>query len=234
MKVLALTTQKGGAGKSTLAACLAVAAAMDGKRVLVVDVDPQANLWAWSERRREPTVPLDVRRAEPSGLQSLIAKVRQEGECDLVIIDTPGLYGAVGSVAVQDADLCLVPVKPSLFDLHAMLPTVRQLQILGKAFAFVLNQCNPTTPHRTLEAAGALVAHGPLSPAMVSTRTDFLDAIALGLGVSEVGPKGKATQEIRLLWQWVMSQLKEMNNGEASDREPVAGHGRTRGHAAYA
>ena len=73
--------------------------------------------------------------------------------------------------------------------------------------AFVLNQCNPTTQARTLDAATALVSTGALAPSMVATRSDFLDSMTTGQGVTELAPKGKAAVEVRLLWQWIKAQL---------------------------
>lgn len=42
MKVLAILSQKGGVGKTTLATCLAVAAEHAGKETAIIDLDPQA------------------------------------------------------------------------------------------------------------------------------------------------------------------------------------------------
>jgi hypothetical protein len=42
---------------------------------------------------------------------------------------------------------------------------------------------------------------------MVATRADFLDAMTAGLGVTELGSRSKAGQEITLLWHWLKTQL---------------------------
>ena len=57
MRTIAFLSQKGGVGKTTLAASLAVAAAGTGERVIALDLDPQASLVSWSERRKAAKAP---------------------------------------------------------------------------------------------------------------------------------------------------------------------------------
>lgn len=204
MQVLVLTTQKGGAGKTTIAASIAVAAHQDGRRVAAFDLDPQGSLAAWGRRRSRDDVPVSP--LEPADLRARLAASRAAG-VELVILDTPGLSGATVTLALQDADLCLLPVKPSILDVEAARPTVEQIRRIGRPFAFVLNQANPASPARTLDAATALVASGALAPAMIASRSDFLDAMTAGQGVTETAPRGKAAQEIGLLWAWLKTKL---------------------------
>ena len=205
MRVLALTTQKGGSGKSTLAASLSVAAMQDGETVAALDTDPQGSLAGWGQRREANGVA--VERVEPAAIKSTLDRLRRDGTTSLAVIDTPGYFGAGVALALREANLCLLPVKPSILDVEAARPTVEQIRLLGRPFAFVLNQCNATTQARTLDAATALVSTGALAPSMVATRSDFLDAMTMGQGVTEVAPKGKAAVEVRLLWQWIKAQL---------------------------
>lgn len=211
MHVLALTTQKGGSGKTTLAASLAVAALQDGERVAILDTDQQRSLTSWGQRRKAGD--LTVQSVEPSGFKAALGRLRLDGSTTLAIVDTPGLFGAGVTLVLQEASLCLLPVKPSILDVEAARPTVEQLRMLGRRFGFVLNQCNATTQARTLDAATALVKAGALAPSMVASRSDFLDAMTTGQGVTEFAPRGKAAVEIRLLWQWAKSQLEGSANG---------------------
>ena len=213
MRVLILANQKGGAGKSTLAASLAVAAAQDGETVHVLDTDPQASVLNWSQRRRAAEIA--VARAEAAELRRELQRVREAG-ATLAIVDTPGLFGASVSIALQEADLVVIPVKPSILDVEASRPTVEQLRRIGRPYAFVLNMCAPSSQNRTLDAATALVRTGALAPSMLATRSDFLDAMTGGQGVTEVNPKGKAAQEIALLWAWINGKLGELSDAKAA------------------
>src|SRR5215203_3364782 len=125
MRVITLATQKGGSGKSTLAASLAVTAEADSRRVAVLDTDPQGSLAKWGNRREAETPVVD--QCEPHHLQTVLKSLPKQG-FDLCIIDTAGAHNAAVAPALQHADFCLVPVKPTLTDLEAAIPTAKQLK----------------------------------------------------------------------------------------------------------
>src|SRR3546814_3744835 len=98
MKIITIAAQKGGAGKTTLAVNLAVAAQAGGIKTALIDLDPQESATAWSERRTAelPHVePLSARRLSP-----WINAAEAEGFA-LAIIDTPPAAGAEAAEAVQ-------------------------------------------------------------------------------------------------------------------------------------
>jgi chromosome partitioning protein len=205
MKVLTLASQKGGSGKSTLAASLAVAAHQAGERVVVVDMDPQGSLAEWGRIRAGSD--LIFREVKPSELVRWLGETRRVKAVSLIIVDTPGAYGPDVALTLQHSDFALVPVRPSAMDLRAARPTVDRLKELRRPFGFVLNATNPVTQARTADALAALEAGGLVAPP-VADRTDFRDAAASGLGVSEINPTGKAAAEIVALWRWTKTHLE--------------------------
>ncbi len=161
----------------------------DGETVAALDTDPQASLVGWGKRGRANG--LDVQRVERRRSPARSGVCAALNRSPLVIVDTPGRFGPDVALVLREASLCLLPVKPSILDVEAARPTVEQLRLLKRQFAFVLNQCNPTTQARTLDAATALVSTGALAPSMVATRSDFLDSMTTGQGVTELAPKGR-------------------------------------------
>ncbi|TXN01391.1 ParA family protein [Methylobacterium sp. WL103] len=204
MRVLVLASQKGGSGKSTIAASIAVAAWQDGERVVVVDMDPQASLAEWGKLRE--TGGLVFRAVAPGALDKWIMDTRKVPAVSLVIIDTAGVFGAEVDAALRHADLCLVPVRPSAFDLRAAGPTVERLRLFNRPFAFVLNGTNPASHARTADAVAALEVGGAVAPP-IADRTDFRDSVASGMGVTEINPVGKAAAEINALWAYVKERM---------------------------
>lgn len=206
MRVLTMAAQKGGAGKTTLATSLAVAAVQAGEIVAALDLDPQGSLREWSERREAEDIVF--RPVEASGLAELIKRLRDHGKTTLCVLDTAGVIGPEVTVALQQSDLCLLPVRPSLLDLTATRRTAERLDALKRQYAFVLNQTQAAAFARVEDAAEALVEIGPLYPGSIALRTDHLDAMTLGLGVTEWRPKGAAAEEINELWTWVRAKLE--------------------------
>lgn len=205
MRVLTMAAQKGGAGKTTLATSLAVAAVQAGEIVVAIDLDPQGSLREWIDRREAQDIVFKP--VEASGLAELIGRLKQHGKTTLVVVDTAGVIGPDVTVALQASDLALLPVRPSLLDVTATRRTAERLDTLGRPYAFVLNQTQAAASARVEDAAEALVEIGPLYPGAVALRTDHLDAMSMGLGVTEWRPKGQAAEEITELWVWVRTKL---------------------------
>ena len=206
MLVIAFVTQKGGTGKSTLAASLAVAAEEVGERVAALDLDPQASLTHWGERRNGETPLVD--KTTPDKLTGALTALTKHGYT-LAILDTAGIDSPATVAAMRAADIALVPARPSLADIEATKPTYAALSRMGRSYAFVLNQCAPQLKGgRVMDAAKALRLLGVLAEPLIALRADHQDAFGLGLGVTEHDPKGKAADEIRGLLQWVKTKVK--------------------------
>lgn len=205
MKVITIAARKGGSGKSTIAASLAVAAAQDGRRVVVLDLDPQRSLAEWYERRDVEGDRVRYQGRDGAALADLVPRL--EADADLVVIDTQGDFNAEVTAALRISDLCIIPVRASVLDVTAVARTVEGLRLLGRRFAFVLSQVMASSPARAEEAAAVLIKAGQLAPVIVAARADYQDAMLEGLGVTEYAPAGKAAGEMRDLWTWTKGEL---------------------------
>jgi chromosome partitioning protein len=220
MRTIAFLTKKGGVGKTTLAASVAVAAASDGEKVIALDLDPQALLLGWAQRRAAASIPNTVL-IEPleherlPRLNEILEGLAGVG-FTLAVFDTAGADNAATRLVAQVADLCLLPARPTVMDVESTAATFRIAHLAKRRAAFILNQC-PTTyrSSRAIESAEGLTRLGVLAEPMVSTRVDFQDAIGAGLGVTEYAPEGRAAQETRALWCWIREQLDGVKSNAA-------------------
>jgi chromosome partitioning protein len=213
MKVITFVTQKGGTGKTTLAASLGVAAEEAGERVYLIDLDPQGSLMGWGERRQAETPAVD--QTTPDKLTAALTGLEKAGY-SLVIIDTQGVDTAATSAAMRAADLAIIPARASVLDIEAAKPTMAALTRLGRPYAFVLNHCAAGRASRMQDAGRALSLLGVLAEPFVVQRTDHMDALAFGLGVTEHDTHGKAAREIRELWMWVRRKMEGKAHGKAA------------------
>ena len=211
MKTIAFVTQKGGAGKTTLAISLAVEATRRGETVVALDLDPQGTLASWGTDRKADTPTVDRLLPEHvTRLSDILTRLAGKG-FTLAILDCPGAFGTVTNLAMKSADLCLIPARPTKLDLQATKATVHALKTLGKKFAFVLNQCSPAArSNRADEAKEGLQLLEAVASPFIMARTDFQDSVAGGYGVTEYAVVSKAADEVRELWNWIANRLKDI------------------------
>lgn len=215
MKVLSLVTQKGGTGKSALTVSLAVAAELAGERVVILDLDKQKTSADWYETRAAET-PAVLDRDQVGKVPETLARLRAAG-FTLAIIDTPGIDSPETRVAMGAAALNLVPVRPSEADVKATMPTLRALEAIGQPYALVINQAPTNRQARLTSAVNLrLSTSGEVVPVPVAIRMDHQYAYALGQGVHEYAPDGKAAAEVAEVWAWCKKRM------EASSGTPEA------------
>jgi chromosome partitioning protein len=206
MRIIAFVSQKGGCGKSTLAACLAVAALEARERVFVFDMDPKKSVVRWGSKRNDPRLPVEA--VSAAGLPAALTALSKRN-ISLVIVDTPLLESPRSLAAINAADLCIVPARPATFDIWASEVTGRKLKLMRKEFVFLLNQCPPVREaSRVQQGIAALEAVGSHLRPHIAARANFLEATRTGKGVTEVDPKGEAAREIRDLWMDLSRRLR--------------------------
>ena len=211
MHTIALVTQKDGSGKSTLSASLAVAAQAARERVFLVDMDPQRSLTTWAQNRCDEN--LGVEAIAPGQLPEVLATL-VAGKVSLAIIDTPASLSDASEAAMRAADLVIIPVRPTVFDIWSSEATRRWARELQKECVFVLNQCPIVHASRRFrEGVDALEALGGIVQPMITARVDYQEAIHCGLGPTEVNPNGEAAEEIRQLWLSVRRRLTRLKLG---------------------
>jgi chromosome partitioning protein len=213
MRVITFVTQKGGAGKTTLAINCAVAAAQRKKSVLIIDLDAQASAEGWYQDR-EAESPRLVR-LDSGDISEALAKAR-DADFDYVLIDTPGKDEPATAAAIRAADFCIVPCRPTPVDLKAVPPTVATINRLSKPAVFVLTQ-TPPRGERIREAEVGLAMLGIVCPIRVVARTAYQDAQGAGLGVAEFDPDGKAAAEIAQLWNWIVRKMEKVAHEQKAD-----------------
>jgi chromosome partitioning protein len=204
VKVIAFLSQKGGAGKTTLAVHTAVAAHEAGLKVALVDTDPQKSATVWGDARRDEA-PI-VATADVSDLKRVLDAARGDG-MDLAIVDAaPHAAPAAASIA-RSADLVAIPCRPTAFDLAAVDGAVRIAKAAGVKAAFVLSAC-PFRAPEIAETRETLGGYGlPVAPVEITDRRAFARAVASGRAVTEFESDGKAAGEIRALWSWLWEQM---------------------------
>jgi len=206
MQTIAILSQKGGAGKTTLAVNLAAEAARS-RVSLIIDTDPQATASRWGQWRGggDPEV---VDCGAPTLLAGKLAKAGELG-ADLAVIDTPPHADAMARQAARLADLLLIPCRPRAFDLAAIEATAELVRSSRKPAFVVFNAGPPRAPHIYREAANLIEGEFGLeiAPVVLPERAAYHHSVATGLTAPEHKGEGKAAEEIRELWAWTCGQL---------------------------
>lgn len=214
MKTIVLASQKGGAGKTTLAAHLAVVAEQEGAGpAVLIDTDPQGSLSAWWNAREA-----DAPALASTSLADLPAKLQALASAGfkLAVIDTPPAITAAIRDVVRLADLVLIPTRPSPHDLRAVGSTVNIAQETGRPFAFAVTQAKPTA-RLTVQAVAALSVHGAVAPSIVHDRVDYAASMVDGRTVRETDPRGRSAEEMKQLLSFVLERMNAKTKGKKKE-----------------
>ncbi|WP_022729555.1 ParA family partition ATPase [Fodinicurvata sediminis] len=209
--IITVAQQKGGAGKTTLAAHLAVALTSGKRKVAVVDIDPQQSLTYWYHQRQallgDAGAGLLVNQINGWRLRNEVQKLAEDH--DVVLIDSPPHAETEARIAVRSADLVIVPVQPSPMDIWATRPTLELAKAEGTPALAVLNRVPPRA-RLTEEMLNALKDLGAdVAKSRIGNRVIFASALSEGRSVGEVQPKGKAAQEMASLSREILRHARK-------------------------
>lgn len=207
--VITIAQQNGGAGKTTIAAHLAVAWSQRGKRVAVVDIDPQGSLTQWHKLREqrfgEDYTGMSFASISGWRVGSEIARLKREH--DIIIIDSPPHTETEARTAIRSADIVLIPVQPSPTDLWATQATVALAKAERIPVRLVLNRVTANS-----RLAQIIAKELPdLSTTTLGNRVLFASSLMEGRCATEAAPKSPAALEIKALAKEIQEM---MNQGE--------------------
>jgi len=218
LRVITCASSKGGVGKTTLSSALAVRATRDGKRVAMVDLDPQGSLAEWWKRRGKSENPTIFTGADKAS--EAIEKLELVERPDYVFIDTPPAFLVVLQDAIESADLALIPLKASALDLIASEDAVMMAREASIVHLCVINDADPRWRTTFSARKYLLAADVPVAEAIITHRQPYLGAMSYGKTGPEIERKKKgeaksATEaEIDALWEEVKRALAKAKRKE--------------------
>jgi chromosome partitioning protein len=207
--VVGIAQQKGGAGKTTLVAQLGIALTRMGKRVALIDIDPQGSLSAWHRVRRrwlgEDRDDIEVEAISGWRLGARISSLSRTA--DLVLIDGPSQTEADTRNAIRHADLVLIPCQPQALDMWATQPILELARQEQKRALLVLNRVPARS--RLAQAIRSEISANqwPVAHQTLGNRQAYAASIGIGHGVAEVAPDCAASHEIGTLAAEVLAAL---------------------------
>ena len=213
MQTLSLVSQKGGAGKTTLAINLAAAASLRGQKTMLIDLDPQGSAARWADLRgeREPHVTAE----SPARVGRVVDELRRQGY-DFIVIDTPPNADQHAKQAALCADLVAIPCRLSFLDLDAIGATIDLCELVKRPARVVFNAVPPTAMRSIEEASQAMRARNAIPcPILIRERAVLRHAITDGLAAQEYEPDCRAAQEISELLDLLQSNIRDcqLSNG---------------------
>lgn len=207
VKTLAIVSQKGGVGKTTLATGLAVVSQRAGYQTAIFDIDPQGSAAFWNDTRKAESPAVVA--VPPVRLTHMLTAAGDAGT-DLVIIDAPPIAKDIAFQAVENADFIVIPTRPAVLDVMAATETLKLIRRASdppKPSAVVVTFC-PTQGREVGDTENAINQLGALlAPVRIHNRVAYSRAQQTGLTATEFEPDGKAALELQQLYEFLRKHL---------------------------
>ena len=197
-KVIAFSNQKGGSGKTTLSANIAVLWSNSGYKVAVIDADAQKSLTYWIEERKkyygEGDIGISSYNFDIRNINEELKKINRK--YDFIIIDSPPSITYDTLQIVRASNKVFVPAQPSPLDLMATLPFFELAKKERKNPIIILNRVMARAKLTDamilrLRYAGAKIARSRLSSKVI-----FAETFSVGRGVIDISVASDAAKEI--------------------------------------
>ena len=197
-KVIAFSNQKGGSGKSTLSANLAVLWSNSGYKVAVIDADPQKSLTYWLSERKKyygaDDIGINFYNFDIRILAEEVKKIKRK--YDFIIIDSPQAITFENLQIIKASNGVFVPVQPSPLDLMATLPFLQIAREERKKPLIILNRVMPRAKLTDAMILRLRYSGAKIARSRISSKVIFAESFAVGRGVIDINVTSDAAKEI--------------------------------------
>ena len=197
-KIITFANQKGGSGKTTLSANLAVLWANSEYKVAVIDADAQKSLTYWLEARkkyyREEPIGIDYYPFDVRNLNEGLKQIKRK--YDFIIIDSPPSITFDTIQIIKSSDFIYVPVQPSPIDLMATIPFLNISKQERKKTTVILNRVMPRAKLTDAMVMRLRYAGAKIARSRISSKIIYAETFSVGRGVVDISVTSDTSKEI--------------------------------------
>jgi chromosome partitioning protein len=208
--IISIQNQKGGVGKSTISIHLSHALSLLGYRVLLIDADPQGSARDWAASRKNDPL-FSVMAIDRPSIHKELPLISPN--YDHILIDGAPRVTELARSAIAAADLVLIPVQPSPYDVWAakeIIDLIKEASVFKESLksVFVVNRkiANTAIGRDVNEALASYET--PVLKAQITQRVGFAESAGTGQTVMEIEPNGQASQEIKAVVKELMGYME--------------------------